>query len=563
MKAIGRAYRDALEAGSFADPLDVLAAATRMLGENPALKLGPAVRVLRPEGLELSALEAAFLDTLLPRPATALAVDAPESTPLTPERVSLACASGRRTKCAPSSGASSTRASLSTTSKSRSRTTPLPAPRLRLAQQAGFPCTFADGVPATFSRPAQDVLDVLDWIEGGYEERPLARLFRRGPREPRGRAPARRSRGAGPGGAGVPARANREGPRAHPHAPLARERAPRAPGGGRGPRARRDRRAPRPARRGRCLGRPPARDRARPRPGGPRRPRGARARGPRADRPPRGREPARRDGARGPRPPLRRVRGPPAAQAPDRRRGGAPARGRRDARGGVLDALPGHAHVARVAAAGWSGRGRTFVLGLDEARFPGGGAQDPVLLDHEREAVNRRLGPNALPLRRGSAPEESRRSLASLLARLRGRVVLSYSNRDFLQDAEQFPSSAVLEAFRALEGKPRAGFRDLFEREGAPAAFRPSGEPLDEIEWWLAALHAPGADPARAAAEVEGAYPWIADGREAEEARQSPAFTKWDGRLTVFPASSTRASRASPSRRRACSSSRRVRARTS
>ncbi len=67
-----------------------------------------------------------------------------------------------------------------------------------------------------------------------------------------------------------------------------------------------------------------------------------------------------------------------------------------------------------------------------------------------------------------------------------------------------------------------------------PAAFRPAGEPLDEIEWWLAALHASGTDPGRRP-EVEARLPWIADGREAVEARRSPAFTKWDGRLSIAP----------------------------
>ncbi len=197
--------------------------------------------------------------------------------------------------------------------------------------------------------------------------------------------------------------------------------------------------------------------------------------------------------------------------------------------------VAGHAHVAKIAAAGWSGRGHTFVLGLDEARFPGGGTQDPVLLDHERDAVNRRVASAHLPLRRSRIPEESRHAFDALLARLRGRVVLSYSNRDFLQDAELFPSSAVLGVFRKLEGAPQASFRDLNARETAPAAFRPLGEPLDDVEWWLAALHALETDPERAAREVEKAYPWIADGREAEDARRSSVFTKWDGRLTVEP----------------------------
>ena len=38
----------------------------------------------------------------------------------------------------------------------------------------------------------------------------------------------------------------------------------------------------------------------------------------------------------------------------------------------------------------------TFIVGLDDSRFPGAGLQDPLLLDHERQApavvVHRVLG---------------------------------------------------------------------------------------------------------------------------------------------------------------------------
>jgi RecB family exonuclease len=536
MKAIGRSYRDALEAGRFADPLDVLVAATRMLAENASLKLEPAVRVLRPDGFELSTLESAFLDALLPRPATAVAVDTAEDSPLTPDRVSLACASGEENEVRAvfrrvvDEEIPLDDVEIAITDDAAYR--PLV---YELAQQAGFPCTFADGIPATFSRPAQGVLDVFDWIAGGYEERALARLFGAG----RANLAAAHARGAFVG----PVRAARAFRRAgivrgreRTRARLSLDRARierKAAAEGLEPEAIAERLVPLDAVAAwvdRLLAIAPVPD-------------------------PEGRVDlaalaraglaltelldvaSRLDGMA--REGLARLFGEFAALPPRKLPLSEAAARLREAVESLAVAsstpMPGHAHVARIASAGWSGRGHTFVLGLDEARFPGGGAQDPVLLDHEREAVNKRIGSRPLPLRRGTAAEESRRSLASLLARARGRLVLSYSNRDFLQDAEQFPSSAILDVFRVLEGRPRASFRDLFDREGAPAAFRPSGEPLDEIEWWLAALHSLETDPGRAAREVETAYPWIADGHEAEAARCSAAFTKWDGRLSVEP----------------------------
>jgi len=536
MKAIGRAYRDALEAGKLADPLDVLAAATRMLRENPGLKLPRSARVLRPEGLELSTLESAFLDALLPRPATLLEVDAAEDAPLTPERVFLACASGEENEVrAVFRRVVDERLALDDVEIAITDDAAYRPLVYELAAQAGFPCTFADGIPATFSRPAQGVLDVLDWFAAGYPERPLARLFGAG----RANLAAAHPRGALVG----PVRAARAFRRAgivrgrdRTRARLALDRARlerRAAAEGLEPDAIAERLVPLDAVAAwvdRLLAITPVPD----------------LEG-RVDLAALARAglaltdlldvASRLDGMA--REGLARLFAEFAALPPRRLPLAEAAARLREAVSTLAVAsstpLPGHAHVARIGSAGWSGRGHTFVLGLDEARFPAGGAQDPVLLDHEREAVNQRLGSRPLPLRRGTGAEESRRALAALLARVRGRLVLSYSNRDFLQDAEQFPSSAVLDVFRVLEVRPRAGFRDLFEREGAPAAFRPAGEPLDEIEFWLAALHAPAIDHARATCEVEAAYPWIADGREAVEARRSPAFTKWDGRLTVRP----------------------------
>lgn len=196
---------------------------------------------------------------------------------------------------------------------------------------------------------------------------------------------------------------------------------------------------------------------------------------------------------------------------------------------------PGHVHAARLGRAGWSGRPWTFVLGLDEARFPGPPRQDPVLLDSEREALNRaRTGGHlALPGQSQSASRVA--ELHALLARVRGRAVLTFSNRDILQDSERFPSPVLLALFRAREGLPTASWENFALALPNAATFVPEGAPLDEVEWWLARFReAPGA-PGRGA-EVGRTYPWLGDGARADEARASVAFTPWDGRLSADPA---------------------------
>lgn len=54
---------------------------------------------------------------------------------------------------------------------------------------------------------------------------------------------------------------------------------------------------------------------------------------------------------------------------------------------GASSPRPGHLHAGPVHQGGYSGRKQTFVVGLDQGRFPGVPAQDPVLLDEEREAL--------------------------------------------------------------------------------------------------------------------------------------------------------------------------------
>lgn len=407
-----------------------------------------------------------------------------------------------------------------------------------IAEQYGVPCTLADGVAAAYTRPGQGVLDVLDWIAHDFRAAALERLLADGradlaPFQPPGtrvggvRAARllRRAR--------VVAGAARYAPRLD--ALVEKERLTAAAEDPEGPseRARAERLAAAetlrafvgrlvaavppvtkgavslPALAGACgdiastlLARASALD-------------GAAAE-------------ALQDLFR------------QLSELPERRLPLAEAAGRlREAvQGLAIDSAtpaPGHVHAARISRAGWAGRSVTFVLGLDESRFPGPVRQDPVLLDSEREALNRSFtgAPLALPGR--TRAEEQTAALHALLGRARGRVVLSFSNRDILQDAERFASPVLLGLFRSREGDERAGW-DAFARAlPPPATFVPDGAPLDEVEWWLARIRDSSGAPGLAT-EVETAYPWLLDGSRAQDARASASFTAWDGRLATDPA---------------------------
>ncbi len=195
---------------------------------------------------------------------------------------------------------------------------------------------------------------------------------------------------------------------------------------------------------------------------------------------------------------------------------------------------PGRIHVAHFRAGGFSGRGQTFLVGLDEARAPGRDLEDPVLLDEERRRINDAFPEAALALGR-EQPLETSRALQACLARLRGELTASYSSydlRNLSQAGEPAASPFLLDAYRESSGRPEADFADLAKFLARPAGFVPEADTaLDETEWWLARLARLGLSGGAGAALVRAVYPWLENGHRAEEARDSEAFTAWDGRL--------------------------------
>jgi len=196
---------------------------------------------------------------------------------------------------------------------------------------------------------------------------------------------------------------------------------------------------------------------------------------------------------------------------------------------GASTPKPGHLHVSDYASGGYSTREHTFIVGTDESRYPGRGLQDPVLLDKERISINRIIHPRHLPIL-GEGPGDRKQALRSCLARLRGRVVVSYSCRDLLEDRERFPAPMILEIHRAVTERPESDYSGLRAALGPASGFIPCDHAiLDETEWWLDRIKRSGPRDERMLVHVESAYPWLGRGRQAEQARASERFTVFDG----------------------------------
>ena len=195
---------------------------------------------------------------------------------------------------------------------------------------------------------------------------------------------------------------------------------------------------------------------------------------------------------------------------------------------------PGRIHIAHFRSGGFSGRPHTFFLGLDENRVPGRDLEDPVLLDEERRRINDSIPDASLALGR-EQPRETARALRACMSRVRGRLTTGFSSydlRNLSQAGEPGASPFLLEAFRESSRRPEADFTDLAAALARPAGFVPeSGMALDETEWWLERLSRADLAPGAGAPLVRAVYPWLESGLRASQARDSEAFTIWDGRL--------------------------------
>ena len=125
-------------------------------------------------------------------------------------------------------------------------------------------------------------------------------------------------------------------------------------------------------------------------------------------------------------------------------------------------------HVAHALSGGHSGRKHTFVIGLDDSRFPGAGLNDPLLLDEERGKLSPKL-------RKASAEFSLKlERFAELQARLRGTVTLGFSCLNLQEDREMFPSPVVLSAYRILSNNREGDQGDMMTWLSVPDSFAPT-----------------------------------------------------------------------------------------
>lgn len=210
---------------------------------------------------------------------------------------------------------------------------------------------------------------------------------------------------------------------------------------------------------------------------------------------------------------------------------------------------PGCVHTTRLAAGGHSGRRHTFVVGLDDGRYPRRVSVDPVLLDAERN----RLSPELRTAQ--DVSEQAQQALDRLVHRALnvpdGRITFSYSLRDLVEDRNRFPSPSMLGFYRMTERRDDADLGDLLAHIGQPVSFirHESEGGVSLVEDRLSLL-VQETDTERRRQSLEQQFVHTRRQRLASEAENDSAVGEFDGLVPIagVDLDPTKAAQISPSR---------------
>lgn len=183
---------------------------------------------------------------------------------------------------------------------------------------------------------------------------------------------------------------------------------------------------------------------------------------------------------------------------------------------------PGCIHVSYLPTGGHAGRPYTFIMGFDDRRFPGAGAQDPIMLDDERQRVSDDLATSARQLR------QKRFNGIRLMHQLNGKATFSFSSLNLEDGSEQFASSYFLAIHRLISGDRDDDYSALSQALGLPASFAPlKREACLNLREACMINAAEGLRTPRR--WLHGRHPHLGRGAERRRQIDSPMFTEYDG----------------------------------
>lgn len=197
---------------------------------------------------------------------------------------------------------------------------------------------------------------------------------------------------------------------------------------------------------------------------------------------------------------------------------------------GAMGPMSGRIHVGPLRGGGHAGRKHVFIVGMNDAFFPGRGRPDPLLLDGERQSIFE-FTHKLLPLS-WHAQHESIERLVAMIAETQGRLTLSYCSHDMIDDREMYPATILLTLAAVLQNAASFSLEELDSLAGQPVAFLP-GEASHAVDAVRSILTAYGDDAEKMQQLCRAAYANIEHGYAAADAWQhDDVFTQYDGNVT-------------------------------
>lgn len=193
---------------------------------------------------------------------------------------------------------------------------------------------------------------------------------------------------------------------------------------------------------------------------------------------------------------------------------------------------PGSLYISSLPNGGISGRKQTFLLGMDEHSWSGNIRQNPMLLDEEC----RRIGAG---LQTAVQRQRDRQRLRDgRLGMISGNITCSFSSYDLAEGATASPAFQLLQVFRKVFGEPNADYEMLHRSLGEPVGYldveQPSstelnGLPLDGSHYVFRQIRSNVNLMKDRQSFIESVYPSFRQGRLALEARTNSQVTEHDG----------------------------------
>ncbi|WP_010283217.1 PD-(D/E)XK nuclease family protein [Bacillus timonensis] len=180
----------------------------------------------------------------------------------------------------------------------------------------------------------------------------------------------------------------------------------------------------------------------------------------------------------------------------------------------------GHLHISSYKNGIYMNRKHLFIIGLDNQRFPGKSAEDPLLLDNEREKLGRLLL---------LEKEKSKRNLFTMLQLLasscENEITVSYCRFDINENRTISPTHLFLQCYRIQTGDISADFKSLPKK----VLIADRNHILDGDDWWTSKMT--NSQTIQLEDTFLAEFTHIVRGLHAEKMRLDPAFTVYEGKI--------------------------------